>query len=179
MATFPLAGCLPSLPQPLSARTQRKIPGSIYKTHTLPSCLLPLSRIKQALKLLTFRLVIPFVYSFMEASKTGTGTERAVQQLPRPAQVSVILKNAIVPRNTLLAFLKCQSQRYSDPLLSELESLPNQEQEEGWEPFKHQKLTEKTTEACFLTSVIFLCQSPNCKGWIPQQLTNSCFPANF
>lgn len=69
----------------------------------------------------------------MEASKTGTGTEQAVQQLLRPAQVSVILKNAIVPRNTLPAFLKCQSQRYSDPLLSELESVPNQEQEKGWE----------------------------------------------
>lgn len=43
LAAFPLAGCLPSLPQPLSAPTQRKIPGPIYKTRALPSCLLSLS----------------------------------------------------------------------------------------------------------------------------------------
>ena len=41
LAMFPLAGCLPSLPQPLSAPTQKKIPGSTYKTRALPACLLP------------------------------------------------------------------------------------------------------------------------------------------
>ena len=147
---------------------------------------------KQALKLLTFRPVTPFVAGAAaswspghgcppsprtHAAQTGTGSGRPGQLLPRLARGVCHPKERKHPQKDPPCILKCQHRGHSDPHRAQLGRLPSQEQEEGWQPLStRNKALGETAEARFLTFLVFPRQRPRGSGWIRQQRTNSCLP---
>lgn len=146
---------------------------------------------EQALKLLTFRPVAPFVSGAAASWSPGHGCPPRGRPLRSWARApagrgsssqgwpgaSVIRKSANTPRKTLPRILRCQHQGHSDPHRAQLGRLPSQEQEEGWQPLStRNKALGETAEARFLTFLIFPRQRPRGSSWIRQQRTNSRLP---